>query len=356
MTDSPVRHIPSVSLPPLLHTRREMSQPEPPTTARLEPALIVIAAGVCAALHIGKLPPAITTLGEALGLTLVQAGFLLSLVQAAGMTLGLAFGAVADGLGLRRSMIARPVRAGGGQRAGRRRDGCAGADGAARRGRLRLPARGAAGARAGAAAGGAAAREPDARPVGRLHAVRHRAGAADRAAVDRRRWAGAAGGGGWAALSLAMALVLARAVPAHAGPVGSVCARPRLPPCGTGWAARLRQTLAAPGPWLVAVTFALYSGQWLAVIGFLPAIYTQAGVSGAATARAHGAGGGGQHGRQHRLGPAAAARRAGAAAAGRGFHDHGRWRPWPPSPAARRPACRAGCATRRCWRFRASAG
>ncbi len=52
----------------------------------------------------------------------------------------------------------------------------------------------------------------------------------------------------------------------------------------TGWAARLRQTLAAPGPWLVAVTFALYSSQWLAVIGFLPAIYTQAGVSGAATA------------------------------------------------------------------------
>ncbi|MBE0547818.1 MAG: MFS transporter, partial [Rubrivivax sp.] len=76
-----------------------------PPRPRLEPALLVIAAGVCAALHIGKLPPAITTLGEALGLTLVQAGFLLSLVQAAGMTLGLAFGAVADGLGLRRSMI-----------------------------------------------------------------------------------------------------------------------------------------------------------------------------------------------------------------------------------------------------------
>ncbi|HRC39101.1 MAG TPA: MFS transporter, partial [Rubrivivax sp.] len=83
-----------------------MSQTEPSTPGRVEPAVVVIAAGVCAALHIGKLPPAITTLGEALGLTLVQAGFLLSLVQAAGMTLGLAFGAVADGLGLRRSMIA----------------------------------------------------------------------------------------------------------------------------------------------------------------------------------------------------------------------------------------------------------
>ena len=31
------------------------------------------------------------------------------------------------------------------------------------------------------------------------------------------------------------------------------------------------------------MTFAVYAGQWLAVIGFLPAIYLQAGVSGAAT-------------------------------------------------------------------------
>ncbi len=31
------------------------------------------------------------------------------------------------------------------------------------------------------------------------------------------------------------------------------------------------------------MTFAVYAGQWLAVIGFLPTIYLQAGVSGAAT-------------------------------------------------------------------------
>ena len=42
------------------------------------------------------------------------------------------------------------------------------------------------------------------------------------------------------------------------------------------WSARLVQTLSAPGPWLVALSFAAYSSQWLAVIGFLPAIYTQA--------------------------------------------------------------------------------
>jgi MFS transporter, CP family, cyanate transporter len=51
----------------------------------------------------------------------------------------------------------------------------------------------------------------------------------------------------------------------------------------SSWLLRLRRTLAVPGPWLVASTFAMYSGQWLAVIGFLPTIYTQAGVSLATT-------------------------------------------------------------------------
>ncbi|MGJ4748908.1 MFS transporter, partial [Leptospira sp. SA-E8] len=66
---------------------------------------VVIAAGVVAAVHIGKLPPAIPVLREALGLTLVQAGFLLALVQGAGMLLGMVAGLLADGIGLRRSMI-----------------------------------------------------------------------------------------------------------------------------------------------------------------------------------------------------------------------------------------------------------
>ena len=62
-------------------------------------------AGVAAALHVGKLPPALPVLRDALGVSLVEAGFLLSLVQLAGMTLGLFVGLAADALGLRRSMI-----------------------------------------------------------------------------------------------------------------------------------------------------------------------------------------------------------------------------------------------------------
>jgi MFS family permease len=40
-----------------------------------------------------------------------------------------------------------------------------------------------------------------------------------------------------------------------------------------------RQTLGEPGPWLLALTFACYSSQWITVIGFLPTVYADAGVS-----------------------------------------------------------------------------
>ena len=167
-------------------------------------------------------------------------------------------------------------------------------------------------------------------------------------------WAGAAGGGAWAACRWRWRVVLARVVPARHRRVGGVSARARrawrrVSP-GSGWPRRLRLTLAAPGPWLVAVTFAMYSGQWLAVIGFLPAIYAQAGVAGAATAVL--------------TALAAAANIAGNVGSGRllqrgvpaprllaaGFRDHGRWRP---GRLRRRPglACRAGCGMRRCWSF-----
>ena len=82
---------------------------------------------------------------------------------------------------------------------------------------------------------------------------------------------------GWwwtlAALSAAMAMWLRHAVPASGGAATTASPSP--------WLARLRQTLAAPGPWLVALSFAVYSGQWLAVIGFLPSIYVQSGIVGA---------------------------------------------------------------------------
>jgi MFS family permease len=72
-----------------------------------------------------------------------------------------------------------------------------------------------------------------------------------------------------AALSTAAALWLAATLPRD---VMSSPAADR-----EGWRLRLRRTLAASGPWLVALAFAVYSAQWLAVIGFLPSLYAQAG-------------------------------------------------------------------------------
>ncbi|MDP1781290.1 MAG: MFS transporter, partial [Hydrogenophaga sp.] len=81
-----------------------MTDREDPASRRT--AAIVFVVGVSCALHIGKLPVAIPVLRDAMQLTLVQAGFLLSLVQLAGMTLGLAVGLMADRLGPRRVMLA----------------------------------------------------------------------------------------------------------------------------------------------------------------------------------------------------------------------------------------------------------
>ena len=77
-----------------------------PVSVRLPAtAWAVVLAGVSASLHLGKLPPAIPALQATLGIGWVEAGFMLSLVQVAGMTLGIGVGLAADAIGLRRSML-----------------------------------------------------------------------------------------------------------------------------------------------------------------------------------------------------------------------------------------------------------
>ena len=247
----------------------------------LTTAYLVILGGVCAALHVGKLAPAIPALRDALGLTLVQAGFLLSLVQAAGMTLGLAFGTVADGLGGRRSMllglaVLAVTSALGGM-----------AQGAGAMLWLRavegfgfllvvLPAPGlvrafVAPAQVNRMLGVWGAYMPLATALALL------LGPLCIGALGWRAW--------WwllAGLTALMAVVLLRGVPQTPPATALGGAAPNTA-SSLGWVQRLRLTLAAPGPWLVATLFAMYSGQWLAVIGFLPAIYTQAGVPAGVT-------------------------------------------------------------------------
>ncbi len=242
--------------------------------ARQPHALIVIGAGVCAALHVGKLAPALATLQQALGMSLLQAGFLLSLVQLAGMGLGLALGALADGLGGRRSMLLGLLTLALASAAGGLSQGVA----------PMMVLRVVEGFGFLLVALPAPGLLRTLVPPQRLSAVLGLWGAYMPLATALALLAGplciqAFGWRAWwwglGALSLLMAGVLARTVPAAA-----VASAPR--PAGR-WLAGLRQTLAAPGPWLVAAIFAAYSGQWLAVIGFLPTIYTQAGVAAAAT-------------------------------------------------------------------------
>jgi cyanate permease len=89
----------------------------------------------------------------------------------------------------------------------------------------------------------------------------------------------AAGGwqGWWWLLAIA-ALVVAAWVQ-QALPADEARRAVALRAAGHGCIERLRLTLGTRGPWLVAAAFFLYSSQWLALIGFLPTVYAQAGVA-----------------------------------------------------------------------------
>jgi len=250
-----------------------MSRPGIPVAA-----LAVVAGGVAAALHIGKLPPAVPALQASLGIGLVQAGFLLSLVQVASMTLGLLVGLAADTIGLRRSMLTG------------------------------LAVLTVASLLGGMVAGAHAVQWllllRAVEGIGFLLTVMPGPGliraltppGADKAALGL--W------GAYMPLGVALALLLGPALIAWGGwadwwwTLSIVSAgaalwlwlavpADRLRPAvasheaAGGWSARLRATVGARAPWLVALTFAVYSSQWMAVIGFLPAIYAGAGVPAA---------------------------------------------------------------------------
>ncbi len=256
----------------------------PSAAAGIPPAFVVIIAGMVAALHIGKIPPAIPVLRDALGISLVEAGFLLSMVQMAGMLGGVFIGLAADGFGLRRSVLL-------GQ-----------------------------GVLATASLAGAWASQP-----GELLALRAVEGFGfllcvlpvpslirqlvppSRLALHLGLWGTymatgtslvLAGGPllmgaiGWQGLWVALAGVSAAVagwlfvrVPSdrlRRAAIARATSAPASAPAAARaqWRARLRATLGSAGPWRVAITFSVYSSQWLAVIGFLPAIYAQAGLSG----------------------------------------------------------------------------
>ena len=67
--------------------------------------IVVVIAGISAALHIWKLPAALPVIQEDLGLSLLVAGVLLGIVQVAGMLGGLGISLLAEVIGERRTLI-----------------------------------------------------------------------------------------------------------------------------------------------------------------------------------------------------------------------------------------------------------
>lgn len=242
-----------------------------------------MAAGVVAALYVGKLPPALPVLGQALGVSLLQAGFLLSLVQLAGMALGLVTGLAVQRAGLKRSMVAGLlVLCGAGLLGGMSPDV-----------HWLLAARVFEGLGFLWVVLPAPAMIRQLVPQERLNGMLGVWGAymplgASLALLGGPAIIGlAAPDWGWrilwwflAVLAAVLALLVAWQVPAQGHLQEGMPSRQSVAPLSRG-RDLVRATLRSRAAWYMAVAFAMYSGQWLAVVGFLPSIYTQAGVSGA---------------------------------------------------------------------------
>lgn len=240
------------------------------------PAGVVLLAGISAAVHLGKLPPAVPALRSALGITWVQAGFLLSLVQAAAMALGVVAGLMAEHIGLRRSVLCGLVLLSAGSFLGGWATGATAL--------LALRAVEGMGVLLVTVPAPALIRQHVApqrsarmlgwwggyMPLGTAFAL-----LAGPFVIARIGWSG------WWWVAAACSTLMVPAVwwavapdaPPHASPAAGTSPRVR-------WPVLLRDTLRARGPWLVALCFATYAAQWLAVVGFLPTLYAQAGWSG----------------------------------------------------------------------------
>lgn len=252
-----------------------------------DPAGCVIAAGVVAALHVAKLPPALPVLQEAMGVSLLQAGFLLSLVQLAGMTLGLPAGLLIQRWGPRRSVLAGLLLLAGASALG----------GAAQSASALLVSRALEGLGFLCVVLPAPGLLRVLVPAGQLSRVLGGWGAYMPLGAALALLAGPAvmalaeAAWGWrlwwwglSALAVLLAVLVFVRVPADVRALAVPEDPQRAAAVASDWRTLLKLTLRSRGAWLVALSFAMYSGQWMAVVGFLPSIYAQAGVAAGATA------------------------------------------------------------------------
>jgi MFS family permease len=244
---------------------------------RVHPSWVVVLAGVCAAMHVAKIPPALPVLQVELGLSLLQAGFLLSAVQVASMSLGLLVGLSVDGVGLKRSMLF---------------------------GLSLLCLTSALGGFTHHADGLMLLRALEG--LGFVSVVMP-APALIRHTVLPTQVNGRMGWWGtYMPLGSALALLVGPVWVASFGwelwwwllsvisGLASVLVmvsvpdvKSALPTVRSGasshWRQRLKMTVFNKGPWLLSLSFAVYASQWMAVVGFLPTVYSHMGLSAGVT-------------------------------------------------------------------------
>lgn len=252
-----------------------MTTPSSPSTASpprrpargWTPDLLVLLCGVVAAVHVGKLPTALPVLRTAFDLNLVEAGFLLSLVQAAAMTLALAVGLAVDRLGLRGALLL---------------------------GLVILAVASGAGGTAQSSTGLYVGRATEG--LGFLFvtlaapALIRRLVPAEQVSFRMGLWGSymptgtalALLGGPWVMAALGWQgwwMVLAGLAALVAVWSARVLPSEPAPQITDSLIAPVKDTLSSKGPWLLALTFGAYSSQWLTVVGFLPTLYAEAGIS-----------------------------------------------------------------------------
>jgi MFS family permease len=232
--------------------------------------IVVVLAGITAAMHIWKLPAAIPLIQAELGLSLVQSGLLLGLVQVAGMAGGLAVSLFAELIGARRCLLIGLGLLFAGSVIGGTADGaavlmaCRALEGAGflmasvvAPGLIRAntPLR-----RVNTAVGFWSAYQGCATFIGLV------ASALVLQVGDWQTW--------WwimAAVTLIPVPLVLRFVPKDPPGYGSGL---------TAATQRIGVTVRSPKPWIAGIVFGCYTIQWMAVVGFLPTIYEQNGVTG----------------------------------------------------------------------------
>lgn len=232
--------------------------------------LAVLAAGIAAAMHIWKLPAALAGIQVDLGITLVQAGLLLGIIQLASVVGGLATAVGGELAGLRRLLITGLILLSAASLLGA----------AAPTTELLMAARTLEGVGFLLSVVVAPALIRKVTPAQRLNVALASWGAFQGVATLIGLAAGALflQAAGWREWWLVMAVLTLLPVPLLLRRV------PRdVPPADAGLRSALRRvgrTVATRPPWIIGLVFACYTAQWMAVLGFLPSIYRSAGLEG----------------------------------------------------------------------------